>query len=123
MIELYEAVKECKNLDTYSRYNGYPYIGFVNNRTNETIQFIRPSYKKWYAEFPMINSLSNRWEGWSRKSYGTWEQVKATLELFFNENPCTTVFDWKIGRFTDWVPKKVLDEEEKQRNFDLSDLR
>lgn len=123
VIELYDAIKESSNLEVYSRYNGYPYIGFVNNNTKETIQFIRSSDDEWYAESPMINRASNHWEGWSRKAYGTWEQVKTTLELFFNEEPWTTVFDWKVTKFTDWVPKKVLDDEENQRISDWSDLR
>jgi len=122
-IEMHEAIKECKNLEINIEYNDLPYIGFTNTGTDETLQFRRLSEEKWYAESPIINRENNKWEGYSWKAYGTWEQVKHSIEIFFEEESRGNIFDWKISRFPQWVSKEILEDERKRAQKLLVDLK
>ncbi len=93
-IDFLKAMSEMSDLDWNYENN---HIGFVDNRTNETIQFIRQGQDKWYAEV-LIRSGKN-WDGYTWSCYSNFEPISNMLRLFFEEVSWFGMLSWKMRRF------------------------
>jgi len=92
-IDFLKAMSEMENLDWTFQNN---HIGFVNNRTNECVQFIRLEENLWYVE-NLINH-GKGWEGYFWKSEADNKTVSAMMRLFFEEMRWFGILNWKLGR-------------------------
>ena len=91
-VDFLKAASEMESLD----WTSYNYIGFANNKTNETLQFLRYSQDKWYAD-TLINGGKN-WEGYSWGCDADTENVMATLRLFFEESSWFKTLNWTMRK-------------------------
>ena len=92
-IDFLKAMSEMEKLDWTFPSN---HIGFVNNRTNECVQFVRLAENLWYAE-----NLINRghdWDGYFWKSEADNKTVSAMMRLFFEEMRWFGILSWKLRR-------------------------
>lgn len=91
-IDLFRAISEMKGLDC----NKHNYIGFVNCKTNECVQFIRKEEDYWYAE-----EVINHGSGWDGYVYEAWSDSKPIFDMvrqFFEESPWRYYLTWKMNR-------------------------
>ena len=93
-IDFFKALSEMNALDWNYEKN---YIGFVNNRTNECVQFIRQGEDKWYAEVPIFTGIV--WDGYTWSCYSDSKSIFNTLQLFFDEVIWFHSLPWKMRRF------------------------
>ncbi len=93
-IDFFKALSEMNALDWNYEKN---YIGFVNNRTNECIQFIRQGEDKSYAEVPIRHG--ENWEGYTWSCYSNSKSIFDMLQLFFDEVIWFHSLPWKMRRF------------------------
>ena len=93
-IDFLKAVSEMNNLDYTFECN---YIGFVNQRTNECVQFIRQGQDKWYAEVPIMHGKG--WDGYAWCSYSDSKTIVNMMRLFFEEVLWFGMLSWKMRRF------------------------
>lgn len=94
-IDFFKALSEMNNLDWKYEKN---YIGFVNNRTNECVQFVRKDEEKWYAEVPIMHGKN--WEGYAWGcSHSNSKLVFDMMQLFFDEVIWFHMLPWKMTRF------------------------
>ena len=93
-IDFFKALSEMSDLDWNYEKN---YIGFVNNRTNECVQFIRQGEDKWYAEVPINHGKD--WEGYTWSCYSDSKSIFDMLQLFFDEVIWFHSLPWKMRRF------------------------
>jgi len=93
-IDFLKAMSEMSDLDWKYERN---YIGFGNNRTEETVQFIRQGQDKWYAEV-LIGSGKN-WDGYTWSCYSDFKPISDMMRLFFEEVPWMGMLSWKMRRF------------------------
>lgn len=92
-IDFLKAMSEMENLDWTFQNN---HIGFVNNRTNECVQFVRLAENLWYVENVIYNGTE--WEGYFWKSEADNKTVSAMMRLFFEEMSWFGILNWKLGR-------------------------
>ena len=71
------------------------HIGFENNRTNETVQFIRKEENNWYADVPIrSNEKSNSRCCWG--AYTDNKTISNMMRLFFEEVEWFGMINWKL---------------------------
>ncbi len=93
-IDFLNAMNELENLDWNYENN---YITFVNNKTEECVQFLRKSKNNWYAEVP-INDGPN-WDGYTWSCDIESKPIMDMLRLYFEEVPWFGMLSWKMRRF------------------------
>ena len=93
-IDFLKATSEMNDLDWNYEWN---YIGFVNNKKLECVQFIRQEEEKWYAEVPI--RLGKGWDGYAWCGYSDIETITNMMRLFFEEVPWFGMLSWKMRRF------------------------
>lgn len=93
-IDFFQALSEMKNLDWRYKKN---YIGFVNNKTNECVQFIHQEEDKWYAEVPIMHGKG--WEGYTWSCYSDSKSIFDMMQLFFDEVIWFHSLPWKMRRY------------------------
>ena len=93
-IDFFKALSEMNALDWNYEKN---YIGFVNNKTNECVQFIRQGEDKWYAEVPI--SHGQDWDGYTWSCYSDSKPIFDMMELFFDEVNWFHSLPWKMRRY------------------------
>ncbi len=93
-IDFLKAMSEMSGLDWNYEKN---YIGFINKRTTETVQFIRQGQDKWYAEV-LIHSGKN-WDGYTWSCYSESRPISDMMRLFFEETSWMGTLSWKMRRF------------------------
>jgi hypothetical protein len=93
-IDFLMAMSEMESLD-YKYDNSF--IGFVNKKTNECLQFARRTKDDWYAE--VIINHGNKWEGYCWCADSKIDIISNMLRLFFEEVPWFGMLSWKMRRF------------------------
>jgi hypothetical protein len=93
-IDFLKAMNEMKNLDWNYDNN---YITFVNNKTNECVQFGRKSEDDWYAEVPINGGVN--WDGYAWSCDTNSKPIMDMLRLYFEEVPWFGMLSWKMRRF------------------------
>ena len=81
-VDFPKAKSEIESLG-YGEYNHY--IGFINQKTGELLQFARDGPNEWYAEVPIVQGGS-----WTRYVWGcrtNTASVVSVSKLFFEELP------------------------------------
>ena len=94
LIDFLHAMSEMDNLDFNFEDN---FIGFLNNKTNECLQFRRKKIDYWYAE-SVINHGKN-WDGYAWTAYSKTDKITDMLRLFFEEVPWFGMLSWKMRRY------------------------
>jgi len=92
-IDFIKAMSEMENLNC----NLYNYIGFINHKTNDLVQFIRLTQNRWYADVPIDRGVN--WEGYSWSVYGDNKTISNIMRLFFEEVDWFGMLRWKMRRF------------------------
>jgi hypothetical protein len=93
-IDFLMAMSEMESLDYTS--NNY-FIGFVNKKTNECLQFKKRSEDDWYAE--VIINHGKGWDGYCWCADSKTPKITDMLRLFFEEVPWFGMISWKLRRF------------------------
>jgi len=93
-IDFLKAMSEMEDLDWNYEKN---YIGFINKRTNETLQFIRQGQDKWYAE--VLICPGKNWDGYTWSCYSKSRPISDMMRLFFEETSWMGMLSWKMRRF------------------------
>ena len=93
-IDFLKAMNEMENLDWNYENN---YITFVNNKTEECVQFLRKSKNNWYAEVPINDGLN--WDGYAWSCDTESKPIMDMLRLYFEEVPWFGMLSWKMRRF------------------------
>ena len=93
-IDFLMAMSEMKSLDYTSNYY---FIGFVNKKTNECLQFKRRTKDDWYAE--VIINRGKGWDGYCWCANSKIDAISNMLRLFFEEVPWFGMLSWKLRRF------------------------
>jgi len=93
-VDFMKAMSEMKNLD----WNLSNHIGFINQKTDDLVQYIRQGKNMWYADVP-INRGKN-WEGYSWGAYTDNETISNMMRLFFEEAEWFGMLSWKMRRFS-----------------------
>ena len=91
-IDFLKAMAEMNSLDWIFD----NWIGFVNQRTKENIQFIRTKQDYWYAEF-LIGS-GKEWDGYLWHCYSESKPIIDMLGQFFEETTWFGMLPWKMTR-------------------------
>ena len=91
-LDFLKAMSEMNSLDwTFDNW-----IGFVNQRKKENLQFIRKKKDYWYAEV-LIRS-GKEWDGYLWKCYSESKPIIDMMRLFFEEVPWFGMLPWKMTR-------------------------
>ena len=93
-IDFLTAMSEMESLD-YTSNNHF--IGFVNKKTNECLQFKRRTKDDWYAE--VIINHGSAWDGYCWCVDSKIDIISNMLRLFFEEVPWFGMLSWKMRRF------------------------
>ena len=93
-IDFLKAMNEMENLDWNYENN---YITFVNNKTEECVQFLRKSKNNWYAEVPINDGP--KWDGYAWSCDTESKPVMDMLRLYFEEVSWFGMLSWKMRRF------------------------
>ena len=93
-IDFLTAMSEMESLD-YTSNNHF--IGFVNKKTNECLQFKRRTKDDWYAE--VIINHGKGWDGYYWCANSKIDAISNMLRLFFEEVPWFGMLSWKMRRF------------------------
>ena len=93
-IDFLKAMNEMENLDWNYENN---YITFVNNKTEECVQFLRKSKNNWYAEVPINDGP--KWDGYAWSCDAESKPIMDMLRLYFEEVPWFGMLSWKMRRF------------------------
>ena len=93
-IDFFKALSEMNALDWRDEQN---FIGFVNNKTNECVQFIHQGEDKWYAEVPIMHG--KKWDGYAWCCYSDSKSIFDMIQLFFDEVTWFHSLAWKMMRF------------------------
>jgi hypothetical protein len=93
-IDFLMAMSEMESLD-YKSDNSF--IGFVNKKTNECLQFARRTQDDWYAE--VVINHGNGWDGYCWCADSKIDIISNMLRLFFEEVPWFEMLTWKMRRF------------------------
>ena len=93
-IDFLTAISEMESLD-YTSNNHF--IGFVNKKTNECLQFKRRTKDDWYAE--VIINHGKGWDGYYWCANSKIDAISNMLRLFFEEVPWFGMLSWKMRRF------------------------
>ena len=91
-IDFLKALSEMNSL--YWLFDNW--IGFENQRTKETLQFIRTKQDYWYAEV-LIRS-GKEWDGYLWHCYSESKSIIDMLQLFFEEAPWFEMLPWNMTR-------------------------
>ena len=92
-IDFLKAMSEMNDLDWKYEKN---YIGFVNQRTKQTLQFIRVEEDKWYAE--VLIGSGKDWDGYVWHCYSDSKPILDMMRLFFEEVTWFEMLPWKMTR-------------------------
>ena len=93
-IDFLTAMSEMESLD-YTSNNHF--IGFVNKKTNECLQFKRRTKDDWYAE--VIINHGKGWDGYYWCANSKIDAISNMLRLFFEEVSWFDMISWKMRRF------------------------
>ncbi len=93
-IDFLMAMSEMESMDYKS--DNY-FIGFVNKKTNECLQFKRRTKDDWYAE--VIIGHGKGWDGYCWCVDSKIHIISNMLRLFFEEVPWFGMLSWKMMRF------------------------
>ena len=93
-IDFLKAMSEMENLDFKCDDS---FIGFVNQKTNECVQFRRKTKDDWYAEVPI--RWGTGWDGYAWCCYSESKPIIDMLRLYFEEVPWFGMLSWKMMRF------------------------
>ena len=93
-IDFLTAMSEMESLD-YTSNNHF--IGFVNKKTNECLQFKRRTKDDWYAE--VIINHGKGWDGYYWCANSKIDAISNMLRLFFEEVSWFGMLSWKMRRF------------------------
>ena len=93
-IDFLTAMSEMESLDYTSNDH---FIGFVNKKTNECLQFKRRTKDDWYAE--VIINHGKGWDGYYWCANSKIDAISNMLRLFFEEVPWFGMLSWKMRRF------------------------
>ena len=93
-IDFLTAISEMESLD-YTSNNHF--IGFVNKKTNECLQFKRRTKDDWYAE--VIINHGKGWDGYYWCANSKIDAISNMLRLFFEEVPWFGMLSWKMRRY------------------------
>ena len=93
-IDFLTAMSEMENLDYTSNDH---FIGFVNKKTNECLQFKRRTKDDWYAE--VIINHGKGWDGYYWCANSKIDAISNMLRLFFEEVSWFGMLSWKMRRF------------------------
>jgi len=92
-VDFMKAMSEMENLN----WKLFNHIGFINQKTDDLVQFIRQRKNRWYADVPI-----NRGKNWERYSWGAYADNKTIsnmMRLFFEEAEWFGLLRWKMRRF------------------------
>jgi len=92
-VDFMKAMSEMENLN----WKLFNHIGFINQKTDDLVQFIRQRKNRWYADVP-INRGKN-WEGYSWGAYADNKTISNMMRLFFEEVDWFEMLRWKMRRF------------------------
>jgi hypothetical protein len=93
-IDFLKAMSEMESLDWKFEDN---FIGFVNRKTNECLQFRRRENDVWYSEVVIGHGYG--WDGYCWCTYSKSNKITDMLRLFFEEVPWFGMLSWKMRRF------------------------
>ena len=93
-IDFLTAMSEMESLDYTSNDH---FIGFVNKKTNECLQFKRRTKDDWYAE--VIINHGKGWDGYYWCANSKIDAISNMLRLFFEEVSWFGMLSWKMRRF------------------------
>jgi hypothetical protein len=93
-IDFLTAISEMESLDYKSNNH---FIGFVNKKTNECLQFKRRTKDDWYAE--VIINHGKGWDGYYWCANSKIDAISNMLRLFFEEVSWFGMLSWKMRRF------------------------
>ena len=93
-IDFLTAISEMESLDYTSNDH---FIGFVNKKTNECLQFKRRTKDDWYAE--VIINHGKGWDGYYWCANSKIDAISNMLRLFFEEVPWFGMLSWKMRRY------------------------
>ena len=91
-IDFLKALSEMNSLDWMFD----NWIGFKNQITNETLQFIRTKQDYWYAE--VLIGSGKEWDGYLWHCYSEPKSIIDMLRQFFEEEPWFEMLPWKMTR-------------------------
>ncbi len=91
-IDFLKALSEMNSL--YWLFDNW--IGFENQRTKETLQFIRTKQDYWYAE--VLIGSGKEWDGYLWHCYSESKSIIDMLQLFFEEAPWFEMLPWNMTR-------------------------
>lgn len=93
--DLVKAIFEMKNVDWSYDDN---FIGFINHKTTELLQFHREGEDAWYSDAPINSGVE--WDKYFWGARSDSRLVFETVRLFFEENQWFGVLPWKMHRST-----------------------
>ena len=93
-IDFLKAMSKMDGLDWNYKLN---YIGFLNQRTDDCVQYIRQTQKDWYAEMPIKSG--KYWYGYTWSCYSDFIPISNMMRLFFEEVSWSGMLSWKMRRF------------------------
>lgn len=93
-IDFLKAMSEMQCLDYKFDDN---FIGFVNEKTKECLQFIRKDKDEWYAE--VVIGYGKGWDGYCWCAHSKTHKITDMVRLFFEEVPWFGMLSWKMRRF------------------------
>ena len=93
-VDFLKAMSEMESLDYKFDRN---FIGFVNEKTKECIQFIRREEDEWYVE--SVIGYGKGWDGYCWCTHSKTQKITDMIRLFFEEVPWFGMISWKMRRF------------------------
>ena len=93
-VDFLKAMSEMESLDYKFDRN---FIGFVNEKTKECLQFIRREEDEWYVE--SVIGYGKGWDGYCWCTHSKTQKITDMIRLFFEEVPWFGMISWKMRRF------------------------
>jgi len=93
-VDFLKAMSEMESLDY--KFDGN-FIGFVNEKTKECLQFIRREKDEWYVE--SVIGYGKGWDGYCWCAHSKTQKITDMVRLFFEEVPWFGMLSWKMRRF------------------------
>lgn len=96
-IDFLGAMREMDSLPVATKLNRF--IGFVNRRSGDNVQFIRRGEDDWYVDVPINGGPS--WDGYYWGGTADTKTVAELLRLFFEEMPWFGMVGFTMRRYRD----------------------
>lgn len=94
-IDFLGAMREMESLPVAS--GPYRFIGFMNGRNGDNVQFIRLGDDLWYADVPIDSGAD--WDGYYWGARADTRSVADMLRLFFEEMPWLGALPFTMRRY------------------------